>query len=288
MAKKHKDRPILYACNVFEARETVPEWLGRVMLPATPIGQTGVLVVTNYGYVRQMWFDKKGKPRSRHTYVKSGTILVPTFRDVSPEEGKAIGEENWNTFGVKFFFETFSLKRLCFMQVDDLDAAIRQQDYIIDTYRTVPKSKTVKFLDYFFEITSGSLTSQKIVRRVDRRRTRLVMTRDYTEASLRQRNGSLTNVILFSPVFQDANTNSHKETLITVLRNSVRLCGEFPMRPVGKNMRSAKRSLLAAIRRLKRNETREARKLIETAIKKMVYPKEVVPDEYQEYSQEKS
>lgn len=278
MAKKYANRPAFTAKDVFASMETAPDWMKkkkRHLLEAHPIGQTGVMVTTTWGYVNQRWLEKTKdgfKSRSVHTYVPSGTILVPRYVPVEDWEIEVIKKSKTplEYFGIRLWIDQYYI--LILMQDDNLEAAIRQQEHIGDTYNNVPKTQTRSFANYF-----RALTIERIVSRIERRKTRLEKARDYIELSLKERRDSLTLIIKNSPAFTGKDdAGSHKTSAANALISAIRTCEEFPMRPVGKNLRIAKISLLAAIRHLELGGIEKAKFYIEKAILRMVYPREEV------------
>ena len=279
MAKKDKETPYLYGGQVFASQDLKPAWLkGRSLLEFCPVGHSGVLVVTNWGYAQKRWIEPRDneppKPRSRQTYVKKGTILVPRFYDVSESEVIALQKSlkgsqfNINDLGIRLY--GIKYQRLGLMEVEDLEAAIRQQEHILENYYDLPEVDTTDFAVYF-----RVMCTQRITRRVEKRKSCLEKARDHIEARLREKRSSLPSIAKkILDLASSENTESHKKSIINSLQSGIRLCDEFPMRPVGKNMRSAKRALAAAIRHLQIDDLKGASKLVEKAETKLFYPRE--------------
>lgn len=283
MTKKYRNRPAFSAADVRASMEIAPHWLkrqNRHLLEAIPIGQTGVWVTTTWGYVWKRWLeiekgkgtknrllkDIKYKIRSRLVYIKIGTLLVPRFKEVSDLEIAILKNSlkdtglNINDLGIRLWIDRYYQPIL--MRVDNLEATIRQQKHIIDTYDDIPEPQTKTFADYF-----RSLTIERIKINIDRRKNRLEDARAFVEEHIKINRLMLENLLLeISEV--------DNKVIDEMLADAIRVCEECPMRPVGENIRWAKVSLFAAQRHQKAGRTSKVMKFVEKAIKKMVYPRE--------------
>jgi hypothetical protein len=165
--KKHSDRPALRAYDV-------ARWIANGILEVSRVRGERILILINAKSVRQTWLQKtkSGQIRKRTavTYLRKGIFLVPMWYEVPDWEieilkKSGITVEQANPLLIIHLKDKYL--RLGFMQDEDLDHALRQQNHVLDTYFT----KTDKLLKDNFPALSEALTSeQRIVDKIEIRR----------------------------------------------------------------------------------------------------------------------
>ncbi len=266
--KKHDDRPALRAVDVWR-------WISNGILTIRIIKGSPIFFLAEGKSVRQSWYKVTGQTaekKSAVTYLRKGLFLVPSWRKVTDREInylKALGSSL--CMQSILYFPGHGYHRLIYMQVEDLDHALRQQGYIIDNYRD--KTKTLMCM-FALELLREIEKEDRIIKQIGERKIAADSLHTRTCLRIDSIGRSISSIATNAPIFRTDFADEGKQTVITVLERAVREIRSFTFRPVNRPIGFARRSLELAIKHLRNNRPSLARDRLRSAVKNLKYPKD--------------
>jgi len=265
--KKHSNRPALRAIDVVR-------WIDKGILQVQRVKRTPILFLTRGWTVRQTWFYRTFRrqlirKKTATTYLRKGIFLVPIWQLVPAWEVDYYTSRGFPLSDC--WISNFDDKdhRLAFMQVEDLDHALRLHDHILDKYLDV------KFLRARLpELMRILDTQEQIIQKVVQRSVGTTSFRKEIETTLRSFRRSLSSILNNAPVFNGNFSDETKKPVVSFLRSVIRECQRHPFRPIGRRLLYAVKSLNLAIVYLESGSPRRARERIKSALKNLTYPEE--------------
>lgn len=271
MAKRHTNRPALRAVDVWR-------WIDKGILKAQKVPRTAVFFLIEGRHIRQSWLTRTRKRniirRTAITYLGEGIFLIPIWQEVPDWEMEWLEsqdlhhEENLTRLGIHRFRRRFF--RLCYMQVEDLDHAARQQVHVLKQYFDEAPLTFQTFRELFRELSRQGRIAKVIVGRqvgVDAFRIRI-------QHRIRSLRSSVASITAHAPLFCGQVTDKDIRVVTTHLEKLARQCEEQSMRPVGRRLRFAARSLRLAAEYIQQGKIPRARRRLKAALKNLVYPEE--------------
>jgi len=269
MAKKHLNRPALRAFDVWR-------WIANGVLEIVPVRKTPVFYLLSGRHVRQTWFhqtDKKAVIKETAvTYIRKGTFLVPIWISVPEWEIEHLKSLNLDLTmaGIALFGRIH--RRLCYMQVEDLDHTERQQDHVLDTYIGVARIKTVDFFELFNEF----VRRERIVGKVQVRYAGVYTLGFQIRGRLQRLSKSIPTIVANAPILKGKGTaeqqEKSKETIIVYLGKLSKEFRTLSMRPIGVRLGRAARSFEKAIEHLHAGRRALANQRIASGLRNIPYP----------------
>lgn len=272
MAKKHPDRPALRAVDV-------KRWFENGILKVKQISQTPVLFLIEGKNVRQSWFRRRRGRVQRHsavTYLGKGIFLIPIWLPVRDWEIEYLKSQDIDlrSRGIRLFDHGYL--RLCYMQVEDLDHAERQQDHVLEGYSRQDYPPITADLEILMdelarvEAISSKIRSRKVG--IDSVGNYLKMRLIFWQKNLNSWHRSLQLIVSNAPALQRETTLRERQPVITTLRRIADGCRDLTMRPVGIRLSRAARSLKLAAGHIQNGRLDLARDRIKSALKNLEYP----------------
>lgn len=262
--KKHKTRPALRAIDVLR-------WIDKKILPVKRVKGTQILYLLSWKVVLQSWVRRNQKRQIKketaRTYLRVGIFLVPIWQKVPLWEIKYLQSQGQNPLirGIILFKGVYL--RLAYMQVEDLDHAIRQQDHVIDNYLNVYIKKD------FPQLVNELQRQDEILQKVGERKMGAESLLTHIKLCLRSYNRSLGSILANAPIFKHGNfQEKDRQTIISALQNIIKECRSFSFRPICHRLRFARRSLTLAIEHIKNDNFRLAKARLKAALKNLEYP----------------
>lgn len=259
--KKYRTRPALRAIDV-------ERWLANKILRVKRIKSTPIFYLLKGKSVRQSWFKKTAKrilKKTAVTYLRKGIFLVPIWQKVPEWEMQRLKDQGIEplTLGIISFEGTFY--RLVYMQVEDLDHTLRQQNHVLDQYLGAILKENFPKL---FELLERQ---EKIIGHIEVRKKGVANFSTSLEIFLRSSQRSLRSVIANAPLFRKSAAED-SQLVTNVLKKIIRQSHAFPVRPVFRKLYFARRSMALAIEHLQNRRLNLAKRRIQAALKNLEYP----------------
>lgn len=264
MAKRHRTRPALRAVDVFR-------WVINGVLEVRPVKRTPIMYTSAGKVVRQRWFRRRRgqvETATAVTYLRMGTFLVPRWIRVPAWRAAYLEERGLATRAHGFATFEGELKELCYMQVEDLDHSIRQQDYVLEGYE-LPENPQ---LGDFMALMDRLIRVEAIRGKVAIRKAGVENLHTLTTVRLRSLSRSLRSIVENAPIFRGDSNQRDRGTVTNALEKASRECLEVRMRPFGTRVRRAGRSLGLAATHIQTGRIRLARARIRSALKNLELP----------------
>lgn len=259
MAKKHSNRPGLYARHILDL-------IAKGKLPAKQLKGTLIFYITEGHTVRQTWLsrDKNDivRKKTSSTYLGKGIFLAPIWKPVPAWEIKYrnLPEIHLRDQGIRKFRDKYF--RLVFCQVDGLQKARRQQDHAMEKYLDESTLAINDMVSLFEELARRTNILEVIQVRQAKLEFYATVIR-LEVASFRRSVASMLNSPVFSGIFR-------RQDLFTLTNNLQKISKrmrQIPARPFGRRLRRAAFSLERTVANIKRGRLDLARKNIQSAIK---------------------
>lgn len=275
MAKKHPEVPALRAVDVWR-------WINAGKLQTYGIRNTPVIYLACGKTVRQTWIDRNRRGEilrpnpSRTIYLCKGAFLIPIWLAVSKWEIEHLKSQgiDLRSRGIRLFDRGHL--RLCYMQVEDLDHAMRQQVYVLDGYLGKEYPSGQDFEELFEQLAHAEAISRKVSLRkigLDATFDYLQINLAYLRRDLHRWHQNLQSILDHAPAFKQETTLRERQPVITTLRRMAERCRGLTMRPVGVRLGRAARSLELAAEHIQNGCLDLARARIRSALKNLEYPK---------------
>lgn len=266
MAKKHPNRPALRAVDVWR-------WISRDILKIKQVSRSAVFYLLDGKNVRQTWLKKTRRRGvfkiSAVTYLRKGIFLIPLWIEIPDWEVDYLRKQGLNFRDQGIALIDGRYLRLCYMQIEDLDHAKRQQSHIIDGYLL----KVHPLMSDFMELFEKLARAKKIIGKIESR-SRVINSLSFsTKMRLRENQMSLKSILANAPLFARAISQKEREPVISALRKMAAECRSLSMRPISRRMGWAARSLELAISHIENNCLGLAKKRFKSALKNLEYPK---------------
>lgn len=265
MAKKHRGRPALRAVQIWGL--IVGGGINTHQVPNSPI-----LILVKGKTVWQKWLgrrkDKTVVRKSAATYIRKGTLFVPIWYTVPRWEMDYYRNEqiNFAALGIREIRGRYM--RLCYMQVEDLDHALRQQDHVLDQYFDLKGKKVSDFAS----LLDLMARAERIRKKVELRKMCLTVSYNHLQADLKSIRRSVRNLATNAPIFLGKSTEASQQAVTSTLTKYAATLREYPMRPVGTRLLWAARSLDLAVGHIQNGRTRLALDRLKAALKNLEYP----------------
>ncbi|KKQ90779.1 MAG: hypothetical protein UT15_C0004G0002 [Berkelbacteria bacterium GW2011_GWA1_39_10] len=259
MAKRHRKRPAIYAKDFYR-------WIANGNLEVQQVGRTPTYILKEGHPVWQTWLTRPKNgivtKNAVSTYLRRGEFFVPSWINVPAWEIKYrnLPEIHLRAYGIRKFRGKYF--RLCFMQVEDLDHAKRQMNYILNRYL----DETTLMINDLMELFSELSRREDIIERIQPRQTGLEFLINKTRLELNALRDMLKSY-LNSPVFQPkADSEIARLTLIGYLPKISQRLRQIHMRPFGTKLKYAARSVDRAVMHLRNHHFGSAKARIQSAL----------------------
>jgi len=259
MAKKHRNRPSLYARHILDLIAT-----GKIQ--AQQLKGTLIFYIKEGHTVRQTWLQRARhdivRKKTATTYLGKGIFLAPIWKSVPAWEIKFRGlpEIHLRAFGIRMFHGKYY--RLLLMQVDGLQKARRQQDHAMEKYLDESTLAINDMVALFEELARREGILEKIQARQSSLEFYATVKRLELD-SFRRSAGSMQN----SPVFIGSYDQKDLDTLVNNLLKISQRLRQITVRPFGRKLRRAAYSLELAVKHLRTGRFDLAKARIKSAIK---------------------
>lgn len=264
--KKHRNRKALWAVDVFR-------WIKKNILSVKLIPATPIFYLVEAKSVRQNWLVKRRQntiKKSAMTYLKKGLLLVPVWQVVPDWEISFFQQQGIDLISKGIVQIGDRWLRLAFMQDEDLNHALRQQDYVLNQYL---EDQPI-LADTFEKILAVIDKEKRIISKIGQRKIGIQKLQTAIKIKIASFHRSIQSIIDNSPLFKQEGAVKDLHTVIAVLRKISRECYLTPVRPVGIRLRRAGRSIDCAILNLKKRQFYSAKLCLKSALKNLSYPEE--------------
>lgn len=238
------------------------------------ISGTAILRVTEYTRVWQTYFNRKKTKRiGQRVGLKVGSFLVPHRQIVTKKELDfwQKSKKSLEDLGI-FQQEDGRYYKYIFNRPADLDRAHRQQGYILKFYGRSDFESTDKLLETLSD------PQKEIVKRVENRRQTTKYLIEETFAAIELWRENIQSILDYAPLWTAEYANIEDIVkLANTLRRYSKMFFKIRFKPVEKNLRFARQSLLCAVNNLEADRFKYAKKNLASAIKNLEYPKEEKP-----------
>jgi hypothetical protein len=275
LAKKHPNRPALKGIDV-------ARWVSKGILQVVPVRRTAVLYTKKGKSVRQRWLRILRRKRNHEiitqtaiTYLRKGAFLIPIWLEVPNWEVLYLVEQHidFKSQGIQKFGSRWM--RISYMQVEDLDHAMRQQIHVLDQYLDKPQPT----MSDFYELFEKLARSEKITKKVTMRKLGVDSLFSSVTIRLRQIRMSLESILANAPLFRQTTDERQRQPVTSSLTKYAQECRKLTLRPVGVRLNRAARSLERAVEHIKNERFLLAKQRIQSALKNLIYPEPEIANE---------
>lgn len=261
--KKYRNRPAI-------PFHTITNMVMRGSIQTTFMHTRGLFVfrLTKGCHVYQTWISLKNKIVTHNharTYLRKGIFLIPIWLKVSDWQMAYYKQQKTDLASISIYKFDNQWYKACYMQVDDIDRAIRQQEHISNRYQRI--------VYLFTNIDDVAYRVIETMRYIDDRRQTLCGLKKRAQGTLSDYSYSLQSIINNSPLFASNNQNN-KTTISIVIQRIINGCksDNLYFNPIYRRLYGASLSLQRALFYIEKNDFKRAKERIEKALENLEYP----------------